>query len=304
MNLGIARVRFSDVPRPGETVDRAGARGSPAGVVRGAPEFIRGLHPAVLNDRGLDAALSGLAARAPLPVRLKVDLAGPVGPPSVEAVAYFIVSEALTNVVKHSQATQAEVAVTGDGDTLRITDNGTGGAAPDGQGGEHGERGTGLRGLQQRAASVDGTLAIHSRVTASGGLWCRYDNSRVPPMSLPLTEDLEIRRIAARICGFITESGRRAARSAPKQNEGPRMYEMQGPRWPVITNSSIAPTSLVRWGNQRSAAQSVLPPAKTPRKIPVNPVFPCSQRVPKVSLILPRVTPVFAGRKISTLPAN
>ena len=74
-------------------------------------EFIRGLHPAVLNDRGLNAALSGLAARAPLPVRLRVDLPRPASP-SVEAVAYFIVSEALTNVAKHAQATQAEVTVT------------------------------------------------------------------------------------------------------------------------------------------------------------------------------------------------
>ena len=103
MNLGIARVRFSDVPAPvRQSIAQAHEEALLA--LSEVREFIRGLHPAVLNDRGLDAALSGLAARAPLPVRLKVDLAGPVGPPSVEAVAYFIVSEALTNVVKHSQA--------------------------------------------------------------------------------------------------------------------------------------------------------------------------------------------------------
>ena len=92
-------------------------------------EFIRGLHPAVLNDRGLDAALSGLAARAPLPVRLSVDMPRPASP-SVEAVAYFIVSEALTNVVKHAQATQAEVTVTSEAGPAadRRSDNGTGGA--------------------------------------------------------------------------------------------------------------------------------------------------------------------------------
>ena len=123
-------------------------------------EFIRGLHPAVLSDRGLDAALSGLAARAPLPVRLRVDVPKPASP-GVEAVAYFIVSEALTNVVKHAQATRAEVSVTRAGDVLciTVTDDGRGGAAP-GEG--TGLHGTGLQGLAQRAAAVDGTLSIDS----------------------------------------------------------------------------------------------------------------------------------------------
>ena len=109
----------------------------------------------MLSDRGLAAALSGLAARAPLPVRLRVDVPRPASP-GVEAVAYFIVSEALANVVKHAQATRAEVAATRAGDVLRITvaDDGCGGAVP-------GE-GTGLNGLAQRAAAVDGTLSIAS----------------------------------------------------------------------------------------------------------------------------------------------
>ncbi|HET7014998.1 MAG TPA: histidine kinase [Streptosporangiaceae bacterium] len=161
LNLGMARERVSDgpddVPAPMKRVI-AEAHEEALLALSEVREFIRGLHPAVLNDRGLDAALSGLAARAPLPVKLTVDLPARRASPSVEAVAYFIVSEALTNVVKHSQATQAEVAVSRDGDTLRIvvTDNGTGGAALEGTGG------TGLRGLMQRAASVDGTLAIDS----------------------------------------------------------------------------------------------------------------------------------------------
>jgi signal transduction histidine kinase len=125
-------------------------------------EFIRGLHPAVLNDRGLDAALSGLAARAPLPVRLRVEVSRPASA-SVEAVAYFIVSEALTNVVKHAQASQAEVTVRRHGDVLRVavTDDGAGGAVPAGNDDGAGD-GTGLRGLAQRAAAVDGTLTIDS----------------------------------------------------------------------------------------------------------------------------------------------
>src|SRR5215475_11468521 len=102
MNLGMARERFAGAPEP---VRRAIADAHDEAVLALSElrEFIRGLHPAVLNDRGLDAALSGLAARAPLPVRLRVDVPRPASP-SVEAVAYFIVSEALTNVVKHAQA--------------------------------------------------------------------------------------------------------------------------------------------------------------------------------------------------------
>src|SRR5215469_10350308 len=156
MNLGMARERFADAPEP---VRQAIAQAHDEAVLALSElrEFIRGLYPAVINDRGLDAALSGLVARAPLPVRLRVDVPRPAAP-SIEAVAYFIVSEALTNVVKHAQATRAEVTVTRAGDILRIvvTDDGRGGAMP-----AAGD-GTGLRGLAQRAAAVDGTLSIDS----------------------------------------------------------------------------------------------------------------------------------------------
>ncbi len=160
MNLGMARARISDVPEPVKEVI-AEAHDEALVALSEVREFIRGLHPAVLNDRGLDAALSGLAARAPLPVSLTVDMPQPAAP-SVEAVAYFIVSEALTNVVKHAQATQAEVRVARDGDLLRIAiaDNGLGGAVLGGTGDR--ASGTGLGGLIQRAASVDGTLTIDS----------------------------------------------------------------------------------------------------------------------------------------------
>jgi signal transduction histidine kinase len=160
MNLGMARERFAGAPEP---VRRAIADAHDEAVLALSElrEFIRGLHPAVLNDRGLDAALSGLAARAPLPVRLRVDVPRPASP-SVEAVAYFIVSEALTNVAKHAQAARAEVTVTRDGDVLRVavTDDGSGGAVP--AEGDDAGAGTGLRGLAQRAAAVDGTLTIDS----------------------------------------------------------------------------------------------------------------------------------------------
>jgi len=157
MNLGMARERFEAEPEPVRQAIAA-AHDEAVLALTELREFIRGLHPAVLNDRGLDAALSGLAARAPLPVRLRVDVPTPASP-GVEAVAYFIVSEALTNVVKHAQATRVEVTVTRAGEVLRIaiTDDGRGGAFPSAPG-----EGTGLRGLEQRAAAVDGTLSIDS----------------------------------------------------------------------------------------------------------------------------------------------
>jgi signal transduction histidine kinase len=117
--------------------------------------LIRGLHPPVLEDRGLDAALSGVAARMPVPVKVTVDV--PRRPPAtVEAVAYFVVSEGLTNISKHAQASQAEVFVQRAGDRLHIivSDDGVGGADP--------ARGTGLAGLAKRAGSVDGSFEIAS----------------------------------------------------------------------------------------------------------------------------------------------
>ena len=102
-----------------------------------------------------DAALSGVVARIPIPVRLTVDL--PRRPsPVIEAVAYFVVSEALANIAKHAQASQAEVFIQRASDRLHlsISDDGVGGADP--------SRGTGLTGLARRASSVDGTFEITS----------------------------------------------------------------------------------------------------------------------------------------------
>ncbi len=110
----------------------------------------------MLNDRGLDAALSGIVARAPIPVRLRIDVAARCAP-SIEAVAYFMVSEALTNIAKHATATHAEITVARVGDRLRVTvtDDGRGGASLGGDG-------SGLLGLAQRAAAVDGALHLDS----------------------------------------------------------------------------------------------------------------------------------------------
>jgi signal transduction histidine kinase len=156
MQLGMARASLGDdVPEPlRQTIEQAHDEATEA--LAELRQLVRGLHPAVLDDRGLDAALSGIAANAPLPVRLRVD-AGARCAPAIEAVAYFVVSEALTNVAKHAGATRAEVTVDRLGDRLRVVvaDDGRGGATLDGGG-------TGLRGLAQRAAAVDGTLAVDS----------------------------------------------------------------------------------------------------------------------------------------------
>jgi signal transduction histidine kinase len=155
MQLGMARAGLSDAPEPvRQVVEQAHDEATEA--LAELRQLVRGLHPAVLDDRGLDAALSGIAATAPLPVRLRVDVATRCAP-AVEAVAYFVVSEALTNVAKHAEAGRAEVTAERAGDRLRVVvaDDGRGGATLDGGG-------TGLRGLAQRAAAVDGTLAVES----------------------------------------------------------------------------------------------------------------------------------------------
>lgn len=154
MNLGIARESLIDLPGPAKQVI-ADAHEEAKAALTELRNLVRGLHPAVLDDRGLDAALSGIAARAPLPVRLSVAVAERASP-TVEAVAYFVVSECLANIARHSAAEHAEIDVRRSGETLLlvITDDGIGGADP--------ARGSGLASLAQRTKSVDGRMQIES----------------------------------------------------------------------------------------------------------------------------------------------
>jgi signal transduction histidine kinase len=115
----------------------------------------RGIHPAVLTDRGLDAALSALAARSPIAVRLDVSLSERP-PASVEATAYFIVAEALTNAARYARASAIDVHVHGERDRLHIE------VRDDGVGGAEERPGGGLAGLADRASSVEGSLRITS----------------------------------------------------------------------------------------------------------------------------------------------
>jgi signal transduction histidine kinase len=118
-------------------------------------ELARGIHPAVLTDRGLDAALESLVDRAPVPVELE-ELPVERLPAAVEAAAYFVVAESLTNIAKYAQAHEAHVRVTrADGAAVvEVRDDGIGGADASG--------GTGLRGLADRLAALDGDLEVHS----------------------------------------------------------------------------------------------------------------------------------------------
>ena len=154
MNLGMARENLTDLPEHARQVI-AEAHDEAKEALTELRSLVRGLHPAVLDDRGLDAALSGIAARAPLPVRLAVEMPERASP-TVEAVAYFVASECLANIARHAAATQADIDVRLTGRTLRIaiTDDGVGGADP--------ALGTGLASLARRASSVDGTMRIDS----------------------------------------------------------------------------------------------------------------------------------------------
>jgi signal transduction histidine kinase len=158
MSLGRAKNRLDQDPEAAKAlIDEAHADAKLA--VAELRDLARGIYPAVLGDRGLDAALSSLAAKAPVAVDVHVEpsLSTDQRPPAaVESTAYFTVAEALTNVAKYSGATQASVAVRREGHhvIVEITDDGQGGATT--------RRGGGLAGLADRAATIDGVLTVVS----------------------------------------------------------------------------------------------------------------------------------------------
>jgi signal transduction histidine kinase len=122
-------------------------------------ELARGIHPAILTDRGLGPAIEALSNRVPVPVTAEVEVHDRLSAP-IEAAAYFVVAEALTNIVKYARATQARVEIHRDADLVTVT------VDDDGVGGARIGAGTGLRGLQDRLAALDGTLSVGS---APGG---------------------------------------------------------------------------------------------------------------------------------------
>jgi signal transduction histidine kinase len=116
--------------------------------------LVRGIHPPILTDRGLHAALAALAGDSPLAVELRGDPTERY-PPAVESAAYFVVGEGLTNAAKHADATSCDITLTRGAESIVVTigDNGRGGADP---------TGAGLDGLRRRVEALDGTLTLTS----------------------------------------------------------------------------------------------------------------------------------------------
>jgi signal transduction histidine kinase len=169
MILGMARSKIGTDP-DAATALVTEAHAEAKEIMTELRQLTRGIHPAVLTDRGLDAALSAVVGRSPVPVSTSVLLPGRLAP-EVEAVAYFVVTEALTNIAKHSGANRAAVRIDLDPAvpagtplaaiagrlSVQICDDGHGGAVVD-AGANH----TGLRGLAERVRAAGGTFAVDS----------------------------------------------------------------------------------------------------------------------------------------------
>jgi signal transduction histidine kinase len=155
LTLGVAQSKLaSDPASAARLVGQARTEAELA--VKELRELARGIHPAVLSDCGLGPALQALATRAPVPVEISGVPSTPLRP-EVEAAAYFVTAEALTNVAKYAQASAAFVHLSTEHDRLcvQVRDDGVGGADP--------TSGSGLRGLRDRVDALDGHLQLESQ---------------------------------------------------------------------------------------------------------------------------------------------
>jgi signal transduction histidine kinase len=154
LDLRLLRARLKDAdPDAAATVEELTEK--LAGALAELRELARGIHPAVLSDHGLATAIHVLVERAPLPVECDLEVDDRL-PPAVEAAAYFVVAEGLTNVVKYANAQHARVSLRRRGADLEVV------VADDGVGGAHIEGGSGLRGLSDRLAALEGVLILES----------------------------------------------------------------------------------------------------------------------------------------------
>ena len=155
LDLRMTRTKLDDDPAAAAEL-LEGATRELAAATEELRELARGLHPPVLTDRGLVAAVEALATRSPVPITVEAN-DGKRAPASAEAAAYFVVSEALTNVTRHAQAEHALVRVDRPDGQLRVE------IRDDGRGGADSTGGSGLRGLSDRVAALDGSLEVESR---------------------------------------------------------------------------------------------------------------------------------------------
>ena len=156
ISLELLRRRLGTDADPAILAELDAASAEAQAAIGDVRELAQGLHPAILAEAGLGRALESLAERSPVDVEVETDLDGRL-PPAVEATAYFVVAEALTNTAKHASAQRASVRARQAGGRLLID------IVDDGAGGADIEAGTGLRGLEDRVAALGGSLRITSR---------------------------------------------------------------------------------------------------------------------------------------------
>ncbi len=154
MELGRARERLDDDPELARELVESAHREAAAAIVE-LRELVAGIFPAVLADRGLDAAVSSVASASSVPVTVHVSVDGRL-PAAAEVVAYFVVAEAIANVGKHSHAEHAAIRIDRSGDLVVVE------VEDDGDGGADRSNGSGLRGLADRVAALDGRLLVSS----------------------------------------------------------------------------------------------------------------------------------------------
>lgn len=155
VTLGDAQAKLDTDPEAGRALVAEAHQEAKAALAE-LRDLVRGIHPVILEDRGLDAALSAVVARSPVPVDLHVELGAERPPAAVESAAYFIVSEALANVARHAEATRVGVSIVRSRDQLiiEVRDDGRGGADP--------AAGTGLAGLHSRVDAMAGRFHLAS----------------------------------------------------------------------------------------------------------------------------------------------
>jgi signal transduction histidine kinase len=158
-NLGSAREKLEHHDTEEGVAMVAVAHEEAKAALKEIRDLVRGIHPVILEDRGLDAALSAVVARSPVPVALDVKV-DQRPPPAVESAAYFVVNEALTNVARHAMATRAPVSSARAGDRLVVE------VRDDGVGGADATNGTGLQGLRDRVAGLGGSMYV---ISPAGG---------------------------------------------------------------------------------------------------------------------------------------